>query len=189
MILQKIRAQTAECHTEIEAKLDLFNRINTKTDYVTLLQRWLTYLEPIENKIAGADGWKHFEMAHPMSGRLKSAHLREDLAFCGAGEKKAHDGKRPNLECFENMVGFCYVIEGSTLGGQFISKEMKKRFFANEDGGTKFYSGYGANNGIMWKEFCANLENWGQRKDIDQDKVVFTAVETFKTLQEWLCGN
>jgi len=45
------------------------------------------------------------------------------------------------------LVGMIYVMEGSTLGGQFLARKIGDKF------PTRFFSGYGENTAQKWQEF------------------------------------
>jgi heme oxygenase len=52
-------------------------------------------------------------------------------------------------------VGCLYVLEGATLGGQFISRHLATLGIGPANGGL-FFHGYGAKTGEMWKSFQTN---------------------------------
>ena len=45
------------------------------------------------------------------------------------------------------LVGMIYVLEGSTMGGQFLARKIGDKF------PIRFFSGYGANTAQKWQEF------------------------------------
>ncbi|HKW09791.1 MAG TPA: biliverdin-producing heme oxygenase [Gemmatimonadaceae bacterium] len=47
--------------------------------------------------------------------------------------------------------GAIYVIEGATLGGQVISRQVIPALALSEEGGCRFFSGYGADTGDRWR--------------------------------------
>lgn len=54
------------------------------------------------------------------------------------------------------FLGMMYVIEGSTLGGRVILKQLP----AQLQNSTHFFSGYGNETGPMWKSFISNLTGY-----------------------------
>ena len=101
-------------------------------------------------------------------------HDGEDLAVAERSERL----KRTSL--FTKIFGSepalwaaLYVLEGSTLGGQVLSKRLSSRFgdvapvidadpsaFPTRPG-FEFYQGYGAQTGLFWRAFIAKLESLG----------------------------
>lgn len=88
------------------------------------------------------------------------------------------DNMVPN--CLEAYLGYLYVKQGSTLGGQAISKQLKKNL-GLEPGETQFFFyGFGNQTSVYWKEF---LEYLGQLESkLDKDLVVIAAQTYFQLL-------
>lgn len=77
-------------------------------------------------------------------------------------------------------LGYAYVIEGSTLGGRVILKQVMPSLHLEEDG-TRFFAGYGADTGKYWKaflqQFCAYiLSNNAQEVAIQGAQDAFTEI-------------
>jgi len=53
------------------------------------------------------------------------------------------------------LVGMLYVIEGSTLGGQIISRQLKLRIGVESGRGATFFNGWGAETDTHWRKFWA----------------------------------
>jgi heme oxygenase len=78
--------------------------------------------------------------------RLKTPALEDDLKMLG---------KTPFISNIEfpapknvaELVGMIYVLEGSTMGGQFLVRKIGDKF------PTRFFSGYGENTAKKWREF------------------------------------
>jgi heme oxygenase len=56
------------------------------------------------------------------------------------------------------VIGTLYAIEGSTLGGQVISRHLAANLGLTAEQGARFFSGYGANTESHWAAFCAYAE-------------------------------
>ncbi len=82
----------------------------------------------------------------------------------------------------ENYIGYLYVKQGSTLGGQTISKQLKKSL-ALEPGITQFFFyGFGDQTGFYWKEFLSYLAQ--HEANLDTDVVIQSAQFYFKILDQ-----
>lgn len=89
------------------------------------------------------------------------------------------DSSAPQLE---NYIGYLYVKQGSTLGGQSISKQLKKSL-ALEPGVTQFFFyGFGDQTGYYWKEFLNYLAQ--HEADLDADVVIQSAQLYFNILDQ-----
>lgn len=93
------------------------------------------------------------------------AHLRADLSafdrFCipdclEAVEHALHIAeqiRRARVEGPEDLLGFLYVLEGTTLGNAVHLRDVKNAFGDRVAGATRYYAGYGDKTGEYWKEF------------------------------------
>jgi heme oxygenase len=71
--------------------------------------------------------------------------------------------------CFSNeneALGAMYVIEGSTLGGNVIAKQLSKTE-GFDDVTFNFFGCYRENTGFMWKNFKV-LDNEVSEKNYDE---------------------
>ena len=91
--------------------------------------------------------------------RQKLSWLAEDLA--------ALDGALPPPETrrvitvpgdVAELIGTLYAIEGSTLGGQVISRHLKANLGLTPERGARFFFAYGAATENRWASFCAYAE-------------------------------
>ncbi len=55
-------------------------------------------------------------------------------------------------------IGMLYAIEGSTLGGQVISRHLKANLGLSPERGARFFFAYGADTENRWASFCAYAE-------------------------------
>lgn len=111
-------------------------------------------------------GWETWVAAHApvglrllLEGRQRAPLLAADLRCLGAepSELSSFDasrvpglGENPSAAAF---LGAMYVIEGSTLGGQYIARHVEATLGLTADCGTAYFRGYGTTTGERWKEF------------------------------------
>ena len=82
-----------------------------------------------------------------------------------------------------------YVLEGATLGGQVICRQLGPRLNLSADAGLSFYASYGELVGPRWKTFCALLT---ERAEGDPDPEAFTAAaalaaqQMFRAFGRWV---
>ena len=84
-------------------------------------------------------------------------------------------------------MGALYVTEGSTLGGQLISRHLAQRFGWKNGEGHRFFSCYGAETGRMWASFREELTRLSEPSP--EDMIVDGARKMFRTLHNWLCSQ
>jgi heme oxygenase len=81
-------------------------------------------------------------------------------------------------------LGTLYVIEGSTLGGQHVAKFIHARLGLTPQHGIAYFSSYGSEVGVRWRETKALLD--APPFPVNEDVVVESAIATFDLLGGWL---
>ena len=161
------------------------DRVRTISTYRSLLERYLRALEPLERDL-GRFSWPsrlRFEE------RQKSPLIQADLASLGApdgamrGPSRSQDpliyGSR--AEAF----GCLYVLEGETLGGRLILRDVQTQLGLAPATGASFFAGYGAETGAMWSSFLAILAEAVTLPD-EVDEALSGARKTFRLLDFWI---
>jgi heme oxygenase len=87
----------------------------------------------------------------------------------------------PPLHTRLQLLGAMYVLEGSTLGGQVITRQLALAGIPLRT----YFTGYGTRTGPRWKTFCQLLTE-AASTDPDQDEVVASACLTFQRLDQWI---
>jgi len=86
----------------------------------------------------------------------------------------------PVIDTPSKLMGYLYVKQGSTLGGQLITKHLAETLGLVAGIDNVFFAGYGKDNGVRWKEFLAALNT----RTTDIDEALAQAVATFKIILE-----
>lgn len=154
--LKRLRHHTQPVHTSLEQhpiSTALFRPNVNLTEYKRYLQVMYEVVSDFEERV--------FPLLKPLlpdiDQRRKTGWLQEDLGQLGAGAANTHFSHLPEaLLCPDNLgylMGRMYVLEGSTLGGAVIYKQLQPVLnFTPEKGGRYFY-GYGPQTGARWKAF------------------------------------
>jgi len=163
-LLSRLRAETTELHRAIEAtplSAIIVSPAITRQDYSRYLQKMLLLHSAVETAVFPS-------LQNIVSGleqRRKSGAIRKDLAALSEEEftsghsfleKEDHTDPAFNL-------GIMYVTEGSSLGGQFILKNIKAALGADAPSG--FLNVYGSQTGSRWKEFLEDLGRYAATQD------------------------
>jgi heme oxygenase len=126
-LLERLKIETRPAHDRIEAAIDLDRRIASRDAYRDLLISLFT-ASTRPGKVDAA------EVAHDRTffrDRCKTELLPMDLAALGLepDEIEALPQCRPlmPLPAPEAVLGSMYVVEGSTLGGTIIAREVERR--------------------------------------------------------------
>ncbi|MDB5891504.1 MAG: Heme oxygenase [Polaromonas sp.] len=189
MVLQLLKESTQTRHAAIEARLPLMRADLSLPGYRAVLRRFLGFYEPLETQLltrrfSGAFGFDY-------APRRKTPQLRQDLLALGetpaAVDALARCPALPALATAEQAWGCLYVIEGATLGGQIITRQLHARLGLTPSRGVSFFAGYGAETGSRWKVFCALLNAHAERCGGGGiDETVASANLTFSSLDRWL---
>jgi len=182
-ILAQLKVRTAHQHQATEETVDLMRDDYTLDDYRNLLKRFYGFYKPFESKMQMALSENPIDLNH--SERLNTPKIVKDLRSLGVSDEEisaiefAED--LPLLDTKENIYGSLYVIEGSTLGGQVISRHLKQKFDLDAENGATFFSGYGKETGKMWNEYRDAVTKFAEN-GANRDEIIAGANETFEKI-------
>jgi heme oxygenase len=180
-LLSRLRLETRPYHDAVEA--NLFNQALTAgtvttTETAQFLARMYGFVQPYETalRLHAADLGPAWQLEQRYRGPL----ILEDLAKLGFPAEPPLCLAMPPLRTRAQLLGALYVIEGSTLGGQVIARQLDKAGITAH----AFFTGRAERTGPLWKMFCQLLSE--AAADEDQPAVVASAILTFQTLSAWL---
>lgn len=184
MLLDDLKNQTRQQHTQLE---ELNGMPATMPDYLAQLQAFYGFVAPWEQNLRSVLA----ENDPIRLGREKTAWLEADLRTFGFSTQQIHDLPRcthlPSTESRAAILGAAYVLEGSTLGGQFISRHLEKTLGVGRNGGARFFQSYGSEVGLRWQEFRQELM---QSSSPETDAQILNAAQdTFSKLHAWFALN
>jgi len=128
---------------------------------------------------------------HPLlqlNERKKAHFIQTDLAMLNqtAAQPDVSDGLfSTHYQTTSAALGGMYVLEGSTLGGQMISKHLSTVLGTAVAGKTTYLSAYASQTGTMWKSFLQLLCEAGASNN-NEDEIIDSAVNTFSLLNNCL---
>ncbi|MPT32129.1 MAG: heme oxygenase [Chryseobacterium sp.] len=155
MISVFLKEQTKQQHDDTEAKLQsqkIFDKSYTLDDYKKLLihnYKLISRYEPqIQEQLKGYAELK-------LDLRSKVDALKIDLNNLNIETQP--EALTQNLENEAEAFGALYVMEGSTLGGNVIAKQLKRNpEFENIE--FNYFGVYGENTGPFWQEFKSIID-------------------------------
>jgi heme oxygenase (biliverdin-IX-beta and delta-forming) len=185
-LLQRLKIETARAHERIEEAFDLeaiTHSISAYRDLVGRLYGFHAVWEPLAG-LALSDP-EFFRK------RQKLHFLRTDLHNLGMNG----DGIARLAPCYPTVTmrtpaeawGSMYVVEGSTLGGVIIARDVERRLGLNRHNGCRYFRCYGTDVRPMWTSFGAKL--LAHCGPAEEETVVAAACRTFETMQYWLYGR
>jgi len=178
---ERLRAQTATCHREVEAVVDITGRVHTRADYAALLGGFAALHTSLEAQLSAPfwdQGWTG-------AGVNIAAHCRAGLLLAdlnALGEPPAAPFESPPFPSFGHALGCLYVLEGSALGGRIVAGMVRA---AIGEVPTAFLAGQGRAH--LWPAVRSALRRFDAQGG-DGDAVVAGAVSTFGVFARQLAG-
>ncbi|GAA3961220.1 biliverdin-producing heme oxygenase [Allohahella marinimesophila] len=87
------------------------------------------------------------------------------------------------------MIGYLYVKQGSTLGGQHISRHVQRQLGLTPGESQFFFHGFGDRTGLYWKVFQRFLNEVDLSGELDIDAAKASALSAFESLEAILNGK
>ena len=147
-LFSQLKASTESEHREIEAIIAPFVSFKSIDVYKEhILKSWIFY-RSIETDLAALP-WPVIGL--DFDSRRKIPLLEQDLLVLEVKSRPVESSPRISESLdLDFAIGCLYVVEGATLGGQVISGYLSGLGIEPATGG-RFYHGYGAKTGEMWK--------------------------------------
>lgn len=147
-IMARLKRETASLHAELDAMVAPL--LSQRTRYRTLLAGLRDAYGVIEHELA-----RHTvqlaRAGYDLTERTKLHSLDDDLAALGASEPAATCASY-TLADASTAFGAVYVVEGASLGGQLIARQVMPALALSPECGCRFFTGYGADTGERWRE-------------------------------------
>lgn len=157
MVSEYLKQNTAEYHDAAEKLFNsekIFNKTFSLEDYKKIISTNYLMLLHSEDKIFNNLS-VNFDEKLQLNDRKKLPLIEKDLSSLALeNQTPSHDFELANEH---EALGAMYVIEGSTLGGNVIAKQLSKtEGFENVT--FNFFGCYHENTGSMWKNFKEVLD-------------------------------
>lgn len=180
MLLDRLRQESRPHHVRLEEAVGLAASIE---QHQLITRGFFGFIEPWEKAVLASPHASFLE------GRTKTSLLVDDLRHFGMSAAAISALPRcldiPPVASLPAMLGALYVIEGSTLGGQMISRHLETSFGLSDGNGYRYFLSYGSDTPRKWQEFRrVLLEHSSPEND---DLIVAAAKDTFDALHRWFC--
>ena len=179
MILQTLKESTRHQHEAVEGSVDVMSKLFSLEDYKRLISRFRSFYSAYEPSLPYAElklaGFDYDE-------RRKLPSLDADANALDLVNIEVFNDV-PDVSSLPKAFGSIYVIEGSTLGGQIISRHLKDHLGLTPENGGAFFASYGAKVGPMWKQFGEAVTNFSGDGTHDEE-IVEAAMQTFDSFNK-----
>ena len=185
-LLEALRTGTALLHVALEKRLPFFSEYLDADWFRRLLQAYYGFYGPMEAALYDCE---LIPDGYDTELRVKTPTLLSDLLALGLNDMAINDLPRctqlPHLDTPAACLGALYVLEGATLGGQVLRREMAQRLDLDADNGGAFLNVYGPETGRRWKDFLDYLGHQPLDAPAKQH-AVDAARSTFRCFEQWL---
>jgi heme oxygenase len=183
----QLREATTSLHLEVERALGLPDAIKDLGGYARCLRQFYRLYQPLEVVLGSFNNWQAAGI--DIDACAQAGRLAADLRVLGVEPTTLEAAPRqsmPRLPDFAQALGALYVLEGSTLGAQFILPRLADQLGDSLDGATSFFSGHGARTRVCWKHFREALDRYGVQFPESRGDVVEGAQSTFAAIGSWM---
>ena len=182
-VLQDLRAGTAELHIALEKRLPFFSDTLDLQAFERLMRAYYGFYQPLESALQDSG---QLPADFDLVSRLKTPTLKRDLHALGASDGDFSLCRQlPAIDSTAACLGVLYVLEGATLGGQILRREIATRLNLGANNGAAFLDIYGAATGRRWRDFIEYLGSRPMDAD-EREDVVAAAHTTFSCFERWL---
>ncbi|AYN68248.1 hypothetical protein D1013_13110 [Euzebyella marina] len=184
-ILDTIKKETKSHHQQVETVLvSELKSLKTKDDYAGLLARLYSFYKPIEDEVHRTID---AEIITDISKREHTSRIVEDLQLLEHREETPLPEPQLTMKSLSYALGVLYVMEGSTMGGQIISKMIHKNVDMNGADAVNYFSSYGDDTHKMWAKF--KIQVIKIESTLNHKEVISGAEDTFNQLRQWLLAT
>lgn len=188
--LENLRNATAQSHTNLEAlpiSTSIMNPAVTNDEYALYLALMKDIVKDAEENIFPALA----DIVTDLYERNKTHLLEKDLDFLGYTKQSIENN--PVSSGITNpskafALGVFYVIEGSSLGGRVILKNINAALGHDIEKGASYFGGYGGQTGSYWKNFLNALTQY-ETETGSADEIIAGADYAFNAISKHFTEN
>lgn len=187
---QRIKRATQSIHDILDsdpAGLKLMSKEATRSDYVFFLARTLGFLKPIEAKLFSSEVvtlalpyWRPLE--------IRSTRIESDLRSLGVSQLEIDSlptiDSTPTIVTAGHLMGVCYVIEGSMMGGLVMAKPVRKTLALDATSMSFFLPTEPKEIVQKFETFATALDSFASC-GCDEKDASEAATETFNLIASW----
>jgi heme oxygenase (biliverdin-IX-beta and delta-forming) len=178
-VVEAARRETTASHRALEQRFaHLVKPTLDLASYRATVQCFHAFYGPLEAQLARMNERTSALPLRPM----KVSWLEVDVAYLGIEPVRGVLPAIPRVDSVAAAFGCMYVLEGATLGGQIIGRNLRATLGIGPTSGGRFFHGYGGETGAQWKGFLAAL---GTLPAPCHSEAVDASVRIFRGLLAW----
>ncbi|MDP5202052.1 biliverdin-producing heme oxygenase [Flavobacterium sp. DG2-3] len=178
--LQDLKTQTADSHKKLE-ELPVSKSIMSPEMKIEDYTYYLSLMHDVHNDTEGLIFPFFSNRLEDLEQRRKKHLIEEDLIFLNAQKTNSEKVFQKEITSVPFALGVLYVVEGSTLGGRFILKNVSKFPELSGEQGVSYFNGYGDKTGSFWKSFLSFLADYEQEHNCGEE-IIEGAIFAFDSI-------
>jgi heme oxygenase len=184
MLTELLKEHTKQPHQELESIIiSKIKQLDSRATYAHFLRVFYGYIAAIEQKL---NSILSDELLADHNKRRKASLLLKDISELGhSAENVTLTSNIPQIHSAAQALGAMYVLEGSTLGGKYISKMIAGRLALDPETALSFFNGYKEQTEAMWAQFKDTLNSY-PLKEASEAEVIEAANQTFMKFKDWI---
>jgi heme oxygenase len=180
-LTELLKQETNEKHIAI-GKSPAFSKLLspslTKETYVQIITGWYDFMKNLETNYSQFS--QLFRVIPDLQERLKTKMLEKDLL---ESDMKLSDAINTNItiptcKTIHELIGILYVVEGSSLGAQFITKQLTSNINLTNLS-FHFYNGYRNETITKWESFKKWVNIYGENYPESHPEIIEAANTCF----------
>lgn len=180
---QRLKLETADLHRQTEnsrLSVALMSEPLTEKVYTDYLLRMKEVVAFYEKNIFPALA----AVIPDIEQRRKLSSVQKDLDHFNITTESS-SFSLPAAESTASLLGYMYVLEGSTLGGAFIYKHVNRHLNVTEEQGGAYFSCYQNQLSARWKTFLEIVGEYSLQKH-QADEIIAAARLAFEAIRNQL---
>jgi len=183
--MSALRDATHDLHERLEASFPWEQAFASGENYVRLLRALHELVRPADEAIAA-----QLTGEGPLATqRRRATWIVEDLRRLGVEPSRA-PAQAADFRFVNSpgrALGCLYVLEGSALGAQYLSRQLQARLGITPETGGRYLGAYGDRTGERWNGFREWANGELQSPEL-LNEAIFASLRTFERFSEHLTG-
>ncbi|MBO9585004.1 MAG: biliverdin-producing heme oxygenase [Flavobacterium sp.] len=185
--LNDLKTQTSDSHKKLE-ELPVSMSIMSPDMKIEDYRYYLSLMHDVHNDTEGLIFPFFANAIEDLEQRRKKHLIENDLLFLNAPKMNSEKVFETQGISVPFALGILYVVEGSTLGGRFILKNVSKFPELSGVQGVSYFNGYGEKTGSFWKSFLNFLSEYEQEHNCG-DEIIEGAIFAFDSIYKHFEGR
>ncbi len=176
-LTELLREATRPQHERLHHLVDLSSMKQGPAEYGRGLLKYWQFVAPLESQLHGFLDAHHMDDGLWQTRLVKRQWLQRDLQTLQIDlpDEPSTPAAAPELHSLADFVGISYVLEGMTLGGQGISKQIERQYPEWAGQATHFFRSYGSDTVTRWRAW----QQWANAQPVDAQQTIDVAGKTF----------